>query len=210
MRKKTNKKSGQGDRKRDLQKEPESPPITTTPGSDTLSGAQSSALPEGPSAPDVGRSKPAISTQRPASVSTYEVAGTVFPMVLQKRCKTCTSPRRYDLEMAIVYGGGFSEVAGMFPHSGVSAKNLRDHINSKHLDLEDATVRRLRAEHAEKVRRADLESLGGRLYEHLSGVPSRTLDGFVHLLWELSRLSEDGALLEKGFRYPMESFGGDR
>ncbi len=57
---------------------------------------------------------------------------------------------------------------------------------------------------------ADLESLGARLYEHLSGVPSRTLDGFVHLLWELSTFSEDGALLEKGFRYPMESFGGDR
>ena len=62
----------------------------------------------------------------------------------------------------------------------------------------------------ESVRRADLESLGARLYEHLSGVPSRTLDGFVHLLWELSTFSEDGALLEEGFRYPMESFGGDR
>ena len=159
---------------------------------------------------DVERSKPAISTQRPTSVSTYEVAGSVFPVVFQKRCKTCTSPRRYDLEMAIVVGGGFSEVAGMFPKSGVSARNLRNHLDSKHLDLEDATVRRLRAEYAEKVRRTDLESLGARLHEHLSGVPSRTLDGFVHLLWELSTLSEDGALLEEGFRYAMESFGGDR
>lgn len=210
MRKKTNKKSGQGDRKRDLQKEPESPPIATTPGSDTLSGAQSSAFPEGPPTPDVERSNPAISTQRPTSVSTYEAAGRVFPRVFQKQCKTCTSPRRYDLEMAIVVGGGFSEVAGMFPNSGVSARNLRNHIDSKHLDLEDATVRRLRAEHAEKVRRADLESLGARLYEHLSGVPSRTLDGFVHLMWELSALSEDGALLGDGVLHAMESSGVNR
>ena len=46
--------------------------------------------------------------------------------------------------------------------------------------------------------------------ELLAGIPSRTFKRFVHLMQELSTLSEDGALLDEGFRYPMESFGGDR
>ena len=164
MHKETNNKSGHGHRKRDPQKEPESPPTTTTLGSETpISGVHSSASPEEPPGPDVERSEPEVLTQSPASVSTYEVGGKVFPMVFRKRCKTCNSPRRYDLELAIVVGGGFSEVAGMFPGSGVSARNLRDHINLKHVNLEGANVRRLRAEHAENVRRADLVALGAHL-----------------------------------------------
>jgi hypothetical protein len=93
-----------------------------------------------------------------ASVATIAVGGRVYPLRRVASCRVCSSPQRLEIEEAVVATGGFAATARAFPESGVSTRNIRDHVAHGHLPLIAEGVRRIQGEVSE--RRAQLVEKG--------------------------------------------------
>ncbi len=83
-----------------------------------------------------------------ASLVECRIGGTVVPLTRSPRCRTCRSGSRRDVEIALAQGRSYSEIAALFPESGLSKRHLSEHYRRGHLPLDSPQVRRVVAEQA--------------------------------------------------------------
>ncbi len=75
------------------------------------------------------------------SLGTIRVAGSDYPLVSVPTCRTCRSPRRLEIETAVISGAGFASTAREFGGESVSARSIKRHFQRGHLPLRAVAVR---------------------------------------------------------------------
>jgi len=78
-----------------------------------------------------------------ASLVECRIGGTAVPLTRSPRCRTCRSESRRDVEVALAEGRSYSEIAALFPESGLSKRHLSEHYRRGHLPLQSTQVRRV-------------------------------------------------------------------
>jgi hypothetical protein len=66
--------------------------------------------------------------------------GSGVPMIIEPRCKVCTSQHRHVIDNMLVSGYSFSEIARHFDFAGIDRRSISNH-KSKHLSYEEAAIR---------------------------------------------------------------------
>jgi hypothetical protein len=89
-------------------------------------------------------------TSRPPSVDYIKIGGRCYPGQHYRRCATCTSPFRFDLEMQIVLGASYPDACERVAAAQVPETSLRRHVERKHLDLDRESVEAFQRAHVEK------------------------------------------------------------
>ncbi len=77
-----------------------------------------------------------------------EFNGVKVPYVHSPRCRVCRNPSRRDVEVALAEGRPYAQIATMFPDSGLSARNIAEHLRRGHLPLKSKEVREIVAAQA--------------------------------------------------------------
>ena len=82
-----------------------------------------------------------------ASLVECRIGGTAVPLTRSPRCRTCRSESRRDVEVALAEGRSYSEIAALFPESGLSKRHLSEHFR-RHFPVDSPQVKRVVAEQA--------------------------------------------------------------
>ncbi len=62
------------------------------------------------------------------------------PMIIEPRCKVCTSQHRHVIDHMLVSGYNFSQIARHFDFAGIDRRSIANH-KDKHLSYEEAAIR---------------------------------------------------------------------
>lgn len=86
------------------------------------------------------------------SVITYRVGGREYPMRVNRQCKVCTSPYRFEIERELVSGRTYRRIVESIPDDAeLSAYNVKCHYLNGHLPLEQAAARQIVENRAKQV-----------------------------------------------------------
>ena len=94
-----------------------------------------------------------------ASVVSYRIGGKEYPLKTVRRCLTCMSPYRFEIEQAIVAGRSYGKIAAAIDsyydedaeQRGPGAQAIANHYYKGHMPLEVAHTREIVEERARKV-----------------------------------------------------------
>lgn len=93
-----------------------------------------------------------VSPGRAQSVVTYKVGGREYPMKTSRQCKVCMSPHRFTIEEHLISGRVYRKIAEALPEDAdISSRNIESHYHNGHMPLEQAAVRQIVEERAQKV-----------------------------------------------------------
>jgi hypothetical protein len=109
----------------------------------------------------------------PHSVVMVEVNGQQYPMRSERKCKTCQSPYRLEIEKMICAGSSYLSVvsalegrkSGRLGHP--TSENLRHHIEKQHMPLGKTMVHALVRERSNELGR-DMETYGSTLVDYVA------------------------------------------
>ncbi len=83
-----------------------------------------------------------------ASLVQCVVNGVKVPYVRIPMCRVCRSGSRRAVEIGLAEGRSYTEIAAMFPDSGLSTRNIAEHYRRGHLPLDSNEVREIVAAQA--------------------------------------------------------------
>jgi hypothetical protein len=85
------------------------------------------------------------------SIAYVQAGSHRYPLITERRCRTCTHPERIRVETEVVQGRPWSAILRDLPgESGLSARGIRNHFVRGHLPIEEETVARLVQRQAEE------------------------------------------------------------
>jgi hypothetical protein len=88
------------------------------------------------------------STHAVKSVAVVSIGGHTYPLVSQRRCKVCNSPKRFEIESALVKGAGFHGAATTYGDDSITGRNVRMHFQNGHLPLAEAALAKVKKQQA--------------------------------------------------------------
>lgn len=62
------------------------------------------------------------------------------PLIIEPRCKVCTSPHRHVVDQMLVGAYSYSEIARHFSFAGIERRSISNH-HEKHMSYQDAAIR---------------------------------------------------------------------
>lgn len=105
---------------------------------------------------------------RPAALM-YRIGGHRYPLRSEPKCKVCQSLEyRQEIETALLRGFSYTTIHRSLPErSGLSVRNIRDHVENQHLPLDEA-MRRVLIEETARERGLSIEDHEGTLVDHIT------------------------------------------
>jgi hypothetical protein len=89
------------------------------------------------------------------SLASVEIGGDSFPYRTEPRCHVCASPRRLDIERALVKGLTYERIADDFgEHDGINARGVLAHVKRGHVPVNAPAVRAVAKARSEEVSQA--------------------------------------------------------
>jgi hypothetical protein len=70
------------------------------------------------------------------------------PLIIERRCKVCTSPHRHVVDQMLVGAYSYSEIARHFEFVGIDRRSISGH-HKKHMSYQDAAIRAVIQRNAE-------------------------------------------------------------
>lgn len=98
----------------------------------------------------------------PSSAITYRIGGREYPMRVQRNCKVCMSPHRFDIEEMLVGGRTYRKIVESLPADddhGLTYENVKNHYLNGHLPTEHSATRQIVEARAQRVGKAVEDSV---------------------------------------------------
>jgi hypothetical protein len=91
-----------------------------------------------------------------ASLVMYRIAGREYPLRSSPGCRTCESPRRFEIEQMIAEGRPYAAIVRELhlEESGPSAQSLSNHFRADHMPMRSAVARTLLERRADELGRS--------------------------------------------------------
>jgi hypothetical protein len=89
------------------------------------------------------------------SLASVEIGGESFPYRTEPRCHVCSSPRRLEIERALVKGLTYEKIAETFAQQdGINARGVLAHVKRGHVPINAPAVRAVARARSEEVTEA--------------------------------------------------------
>lgn len=148
------------------------------------------------------RPGPIVRQQPPTSAVVYRVGGRYYPLRTESRCVVCNSEWRTEIETALLKGRSYRVIEeGLEEDSGVTRRNIREHVKNGHLPMEVVSRTALIEERAKEMGR-NLEDHAGSVVDQVTlarTVVQRTFERMAEgsMDWSVSDALKAADLLQK-------------